>query len=139
MTRTTVVELCLLIAIAIAFGFSWLAWHTGRRWGPRALTPTWLAVALGYGACSSWFTAGPGGRGSVEYLMARSPWIVPLFFSVGLFGFGLEALSVRKSLRDINARFNARIGLRAVGGFFGGLGVLLVAALAWDRFAVVRA
>jgi hypothetical protein len=54
-----------------------------------------------------------------------------------LLGFGVSALSLRKSIRNTDAaKLPADALVRAIGGFFGGIGIVLLLALVSD---IVRA
>ncbi len=124
-----VVAACVLLGL-VARAYTWLSWSAYRRWGPRALTPIWLAASLACGAWGGLHAARTAARVKPVHAAEVGREVFGLFLVAGLVAFGLTTLSVRRRLLpDQGNAWGTKRATRAVGAFFANLGLCLLPVL----------
>ena len=129
----------LVLVGGIAFGYSVLAWKTGRRWGTLAIVPLWLAASLALAAVAGLRTSKAGQPSLFAPDVGLARYTAMLFLGFTLSAFGLASLSLRRRLRGGQADWDSHVAKRAVGAFFAGAGIWLGLVFLMDIVQLIQA
>jgi len=122
----------ILLLGSFAAVHAWIAWPFARRYGPKALIASpLLATLVVAGIAIAYWSWQMTALGQDAAFMLRRYWYYFVFPI--LLGFAVSALSIRKSIRKTDAvKLPADALARAIGAFFGGIGIVLLLALVSD-------
>ncbi len=128
----------LVLIGGIALGYGLLAWKAGRRWGPIAIAPLWLAASVAFAAVVVFRTSHPGQPSVFDPDGGLARHTSMLFFGFALSAFGLESLALRRPLRGGHTDWDSGVAKRAVGAFFAGAGIWLGLVFLKDAVTAIQ-